>query len=143
VTTCLPAAPCDAAYDYDARDRLTRYQLRAGKEIRYTLDQMANLLGDTTVRAGNVTTENRFGTTTTRNYTANQLTSATLGVNSTKYWYTPDGNLDCVTKGTGSQANCSPTDATAASAKPGHRLHLRLPVEGDQPTLLRRQCPHR
>jgi RHS repeat-associated protein len=116
VTTCLPAAPCDAAYDYDARDRLTRHQLRAGKEIRYTLDQLANLLGDTTVRAGNVTTENRFGTTTTRKYTANQLTSATLGITTTKYWYTPDGNLDCVTKGAGCQADCSPTDAMAASA---------------------------
>jgi RHS repeat-associated protein len=115
VTTCLAAAPCDAVYEYDARDRLLRHQVRAGKDIRYTLDQPTNLIGDTTVRAGNVTTENRYGTVTTRRYTGNRLTSATVGTTTTSFWYDPLGNLDCVTLAAGSQANCSPSGTTGSS----------------------------
>ena len=62
VTPRANRPPCDAVYEYDGRDRLTRQQVRAGKDIRDTLDQPANLLGDATVRAGNVTTESRYGT---------------------------------------------------------------------------------
>jgi RHS repeat-associated protein len=79
------------------------------------LDQPANLLGDTTVRAGNVTTENRYGTVTTRKYTGARLTSATVGTTTTSFWYDPLGNVDCVTLAAGSQANCSPS-GTSGSA---------------------------
>jgi len=68
------------------------------------------------VRAGNVTTEVKNGVTTTRKYRANQLEEATTGGVTTKHWYDPLGNLDCVTTSAGTQANCSPSDQVAASA---------------------------
>ena len=115
-TTCLAASPCDAKYVYDARDRLISHQLRAGKTNSYTYDQPANLLGDTSIRAGNITTQVENGVTTTRKYTAQQLTEQTSGGATGKYWYDALGNLDCVTTATGSQADCSPSDGTTASA---------------------------
>jgi RHS repeat-associated protein len=109
-TTCLTASPCDAVYTYDARDRLLTHQRRAGVTTTYTLDQPAQLIGNTTIRAGNITTQTKNGVTTTRKYQANQLTQATTSGVTVKYWYDPLGNLDCVTTATGSQANCSPSD---------------------------------
>jgi RHS repeat-associated protein len=108
-TTCRAASPCDAQYDYDARDRLIRHQLRAGKVNTYRFDEAAQLLGDNTIRAGNITTEIADGRTTTRRYTGSRLTEAAVGgVTVAKYWYEPTGELDCVTTPAGSQANCSP-----------------------------------
>jgi YD repeat-containing protein len=116
-TTCLsPTAPCDAKYVYDARDRLISHQLRAGKTNTYTYDQPAQLIGDTTIRAGNLTTQVEGGVTTTRRYTAQQLTEQTSGGATGKYWYDTLGNLDCVTTAAGSQVDCSPSDGTSASA---------------------------
>jgi YD repeat-containing protein len=116
-TTCVSAtAACDAKYTYDARDRLTAHQLRAGKTNTYTYDQPAQLLGDQTIRAGNLTTAVEGGVTTTRTYTGQQLTQATSNGTTGKYWYDPLGNLDCVTTTAGTQADCSPSDATTASA---------------------------
>jgi YD repeat-containing protein len=116
-TTCRGAATCEAQYDYDARDRLIRHQQRAGKQSTYRFDEAVNLLGDTTIRAGNLTTEITGGQTTTRRYTGNQLTDLAVGGTTVaKYWYDAWGNLDCVTTTTGSAANCSPpTGGTAAN----------------------------
>jgi RHS repeat-associated protein len=114
-TTCLAAAPCDGKYTYDARDRLLTHQVRAGRQDSYTLDEPAKLLGDTSIRGGNVTTEVKNGTTTTRRYTANQLTQVTVGATTGKYWYDGAGNLDCLTLAAGTQANCSPSDDSPAS----------------------------
>lgn len=115
-TTCTPANPCHAEYTYDARERLIGHQQRAGRQTTYTLDQPANLLGDATIRAGNITTETSPTQTTTRRYTANQLTDATIGAATAKYWYDTAGNLDCVTTAAGDQTNCSPpAGATAAN----------------------------
>ncbi len=114
-TTCRAASPCDAQYGYDARDRLIRHQQRAGKVNTYTFDEPAKLLGDNTIRAGNVTTEVKNGQTTSRRYTGNQVTDATIGAATAKYWYEPTGNLDCVTTSAGSSANCSPSAGGTAS----------------------------
>ena len=115
-TTCTTAAiACDAVYTYDARDRLISHQQRAGVSTTYALDQPGQLLGDNTVRAGNVTTETKGGVTTTRRYRANQLIDATSGGVTAKYWYLPLGELDCITTAAGSQANCSPSDGAAVS----------------------------
>ncbi|MBY8870381.1 DNRLRE domain-containing protein [Micromonospora sp. PLK6-60] len=115
-TSCLSATPCDAAYTYDARDRVLREQLRAGKSNDYTLDEPGKLIGDTTVRAGNVTTQVKDGQTTTQRYTGNQLTDVTVGGVTAKYWYDPYGTQDCVTLAAGSQADCNnSTDTPSAN----------------------------
>ncbi|NES27985.1 DNRLRE domain-containing protein [Micromonospora terminaliae] len=114
--TCLAAAPCDAKYTYDARDRLISHQLRAGKTDSYTLDEPGKLIGDTTVRAGNITTEVKNGTTTSKRYTGNQLTDITVGGAIGKYWYDDWGNLDCLTLAAGSQADCSPSELATPSS---------------------------
>jgi RHS repeat-associated protein len=114
-TTCLAASPCDAVYTYDARDRLLSHQRRAGATTTYSLDQPAQLIGDTTVRAGNVTAETKNGVTTTRKYQASQLTQATTGGVTAKFWYDPLGNLDCTTLAAGTQANCSPSAGGATA----------------------------
>ena len=113
-STCLAASPCDAVWQYDARDRLTSHQQRAGVTTTYALDQPAQLIGDQTVRAGNVTTETKNGAATIRRYQANQLSEATTGGATSKFWYDPLGNLDCVTTAAGSPANCSPADGTGS-----------------------------
>jgi RHS repeat-associated protein len=116
-TTCVSAtAACDAKYVYDARDRLVSHQLRANKTNTYTYDQPTGQLGDTTIRAGNITTQSENGVTTTRKYTAQQLTEQTTNGVTGKYWYDLLGNLDCVTTSAGTQADCSPSDGTGASA---------------------------
>jgi len=113
-TSCLAASPCDAKYVYEARDRLVSHQLRAGKTNTYTYDQPAGLLGDQSVRAGDLTTQVEGGVTSTRTYTAQQLTTQTTGGATGRYWYDTLGNLDCVTTSAGSQADCSPSDGTGA-----------------------------
>ena len=108
-TTCVTTATaCDAVYTYDARDRLISHQQRAGVTTTYTLDQPGQLVGDTAVRGGNVTTETKGGVTTTRKYQANQLIEATTAGVTAKYWYLPLGDLDCITTAAGTQADCSP-----------------------------------
>jgi RHS repeat-associated protein len=114
-TTCLAASPCDAAWQYDARDRLVSHQQRAGMTTSYALDQPAQLLGDQSIRAGNVTTETRNGVATTRRYRANQLTEATTAGTTVRYWYDPLGDLDCVTTAAGTAANCSPPDGAGSA----------------------------
>jgi YD repeat-containing protein len=115
-TTCLTTAPCDAKYTYDARDRLLTHQLRTGRTDTYTLDEPSKLIGDTTIRGGNVTTQVKNGTTTTKKYTASQLTEVSTGGVTGKYWYDDFGSVDCLTLAAGSQANCSPSDGATPSA---------------------------
>lgn len=91
---------CTATYLYDPRDRLVREVNGHGATTNYTLDS-----------AGNVTRELVTGDgakDVTYAYAGNQLTSATAGGSTQKYWYEPTGNLDCVTLATGTQANCVP-----------------------------------
>jgi YD repeat-containing protein len=116
-TTCVsPTAPCDAKYVYDARDRVVSHQLRANKTNSYTFDQPANLIGDTTIRAGSITTQTEKGISSTRKYTSGQLTEQSGGGVTSKYWYDSLGNLDCVTLAAGSQGDCSPSDGATPSA---------------------------
>jgi len=115
-TACVPGSACDAKYGYDARDRVLSHQLRAGKTNTYTFDEPAKLLGDTSVRAGSVTTQVENGATSTRRYTSGQLTEQTTGGATGKYWYDSLGNLDCVTTSTGSQDDCSLSDGGTPSA---------------------------
>jgi RHS repeat-associated protein len=112
--TCVAANPCDAEYEYDARDKVVRHQRRATVETNYQLDEPGKLIGDTTIRAGNVTSETKNGQTTTRRYTGNQLTELSIGPAVGKYWYDALGNLDCVTMSGGSPGSCSPSDGGAA-----------------------------
>ena len=83
---------------------------------RFSLNSVepAMLRGDDTIRAGNVTTTVKLGTTTHQYYTGGQLVesrSSTGGVGSTsKFWYDDFGNQDCVTTGAGTAAD-SPTAA--------------------------------
>jgi RHS repeat-associated protein len=112
-TTCTPASPCDAVYTYDARDKLLS-EARNGKTTTYKFDEPADQLGDNTIRAGNVTTQIANGVTTTQRYTGNQLTDITAGGATVKYWYDDQGNQDCITTATGSQANCNTPTPTAA-----------------------------
>jgi RHS repeat-associated protein len=117
-TTCITSASaCDAVFTYDARDRLISHQPRAGvAATTYILDQPTRLLGDTTIRAGNITSETKNGVTTTRTYQANQLKQASIGgAAPIKYWYDSLGNLDCITTNAGTQANCSPSDNGTAT----------------------------
>lgn len=114
-TTCVASAPCDAKYAYDARDRVTSHQPRANRTDSYTFDEPAKLIGDTTIRAGNVTNEVKNGTTTSKRYTATQLTEISTGGATGKYWYDDLGNTDCLTLAAGSQADCSPSEGGTAS----------------------------
>ena len=65
---------------------------------------------------GSVTTEVRGGVSTSKRYTANQLTEISRGGATGKYWYDDFGNVDCLTTDVGSQADCSPSDGVSGSA---------------------------
>jgi len=125
-TSCLPSNPCTAKYVYDARDRLIHHEQRAGKSTDYKFDEPSLLFGDTTVRAGNVTTQISNGQTTTQRYTGGRLVDVTSGGVTSKYWYDEWGNLDCITTAAGSQANCNPATGTNPSA------NLRADYHHDQ-----------
>ncbi|MEH1054735.1 DNRLRE domain-containing protein [Micromonospora sp. CPCC 206171] len=116
-TTCVGPATCLATYEYDARGRLVKHQKREGKVASYKFDEPANLLGNTAIRAGNVTTEVAdTGTTTTKRYDADQLKEVSTGGATGKYWYDQDGNTDCLTLAAGSQADCGRSDGQGGSA---------------------------
>jgi RHS repeat-associated protein len=99
-----PAAPCRAStctssYAYDPRERLAEQQtIRDGvtKTTDYTLDS-----------AGNVTLLDNNGDQTSFAYNGDQLTSRTHGTDTRNYWYDGSGNLDCVTRPTGSADDCN------------------------------------
>jgi RHS repeat-associated protein len=100
-TTCVGPTPCLADYDYDARERVVHHQKRANVEATYKLDEPANLIGDTSVRAGNVTTETDEGVTQHRKFEANQIKELSVGTSTASYVYDNFGNVDCVTQGAG------------------------------------------
>ncbi len=117
---CTAAAPCDRKFTYDPRGRVLVDQIKADNIVRYTLDEPGMLRGDNTIRAGNVTTTVKLGTTTNQYYAGGQLVESRAtngGVSTTsKYWYDDFGNQDCVTTGTGTQADCnSPRDKAKAT----------------------------
>ena len=74
--------------------------------LAYTLDS-----------AGNVTSEAKNGATT-RSYTyvAQQLRTLTEGTSVEKYFYTPEGNLSCVTNGSGVEEDCLLATGVAPAA---------------------------
>ena len=111
-----PANPCRAKFTYDARDRLIKHDNGHGGITTYTFDQPAMLLGDKTIRASNLTTEESPDGTVTRTYEGNRLTSLTLGAATANYFYDDFGNIDCITKELGSQADCSPSDNATSSS---------------------------
>jgi RHS repeat-associated protein len=100
-TTCVGPTPCLADFDYDAREKVIKHQKRAGAVDTYTLDEPGKLIGDTTIRAGNVTTENDEGTQVSRRYEANQVKELTVGTSTASYVYDNYGNVDCVVNGAG------------------------------------------
>ncbi|WP_185749187.1 Ig-like domain-containing protein [Humibacillus xanthopallidus] len=102
-TTCTSVTnPCIATYTYDARQKLTSNQRRQGVTDTFKLDEPANLVGDTTVRGGNVTTKAEAGKPTlTQKYQSNQLKELSSGGGSVSYVYDNYGNVDCVAVGSG------------------------------------------
>ncbi len=111
-----PANPCRAKFSYDARDRLVRHDDGHGGVTSYIFDQPAMLLGDKTIRASNLTTEEAPDGTVTRIYEGNRLSSLTAGTATAKYFYDDFANIDCITKETGSQADCSPSDKASSTS---------------------------
>ncbi|HZN71745.1 MAG TPA: Ig-like domain-containing protein [Micromonosporaceae bacterium] len=100
-STCAGPTPCQAKFEYDARERLIYHQTRDGVEARYRLDQSEWLIGDTTVRAGNVTTETDENTVTNRRYRGNQLKELVVSGSTASYVHDTLGNVDCVVLGAG------------------------------------------
>lgn len=136
-TSCVGASTCVADWDYDARGKVLRHQKREGKVVTYELDRPAQLIGDTTIRAGNVTkeTDNSQATTTItyRKYEANQLRETTVESAGTqvvtKTWHDPLGDTDCVTTQSGTRDHCNgpkdhadPHVITEYNYDPLHRL---------------------
>ncbi|HZO70338.1 MAG TPA: Ig-like domain-containing protein [Kribbellaceae bacterium] len=105
-TKCVGTASCLQEYDYDARGKVVRHQKQEGDVATYALDESAMLLTDTTIRAGNVTTEVNNGKTLKKYYESNQLRKIEeVGkTGSLDYRYDDYGNVDCVTLG--AQASC-------------------------------------
>jgi len=100
------ATSCTGLYSYDPRDRLTQEDNGHGTITKYDLDG-----------GGNILTEYLNGTVSkTSTYVGNQLQKTVQGGQTSLYWYTPDANLDCVTNGVGTQANCSPSQNVSPSA---------------------------
>ncbi|TME54491.1 MAG: RHS repeat protein [Chloroflexi bacterium] len=100
------ATSCTGVYTYDPRDRLAQEDNGHGTVTKYDLDG-----------AGNILTEYLNGTVSkTSTYLGNELQTTTQGGATSKYWYTPDANLDCVTTASGSQADCSPSQGVTPSA---------------------------
>ncbi len=100
---------CTATYLYDPRDKLLREVNGHGATTNYTLDAAGNITRETVTGDG--------AKDVTYAYTGQQLTSVTAGGATQKHWYDPDGNLDCVTLSTGSQANCAPGSGGSYSAQ--------------------------
>lgn len=114
-TTCTASNRCTSRQVFDARERLLRHETGTGQVTTYALDEPAMLLNDTTIRAGNVTTEvdNGGGTSTTTNryYTSNQLTKTTTTAGGSSqsawYWYDTLSNLSCISN-TATRPWCGP-----------------------------------
>ena len=115
-TTCTGTSPsCTATYSYDARDLLTGYTDGHGGTTSYAFDQ--NNSADSSIRAGNITTQTTPQGTTTSTYKGNQLTSTTTGGVTSKYWYDALGRLTCVTTTAGTASSCN-TVATGGTVSP-------------------------
>ncbi len=105
-TVCTGTTPsCTATYTYDARDRLVASTDGHGGATSYTFDQ--NNSADSSIRAGNITTETAPEGTTTYTYKGDQLTSATKDGVTNDYWYDPLGRLTCVTTTAGKASSCN------------------------------------
>ncbi len=116
-TVCTGAtASCTATYSYDARDRLTGSTDGHGGTTSYTFDQ--NNSADSSIRAGNITTQTTPQGTTTSTYKGEQLTSSTTAGVTHDYWYDPLGRQTCVTTTAGTAASCNTvtTGGTVSSA---------------------------
>jgi RHS repeat-associated protein len=113
-TACTGAtASCTATYSYDARDRLTGYTDGHGGTTSYTFDQ--NNSADSSIRAGNITTQTTPQGTTTSTYKGSQLTATTSGGVTHDYWYDPLGRQTCVTTTAGTAASCNTVNSGTVS----------------------------
>jgi RHS repeat-associated protein len=113
-TACTGStASCTATYSYDARDRLTGYTDGHGGTTSNAFDQ--NNSADSSIRAGNITTQTTPQGTTTYTYKGNQLTSATAGGATSDYWYDALGRLSCVTTTAGTAASCNTINSGSVS----------------------------
>jgi RHS repeat-associated protein len=105
-TVCTGStASCTATYTYDGRDRLVGSTDGHGGTTSYTFDQ--NNSADSSIRAGNITTETTPQGTTTNTYKGDQLTSVTKGGVTNDYWYDPLGRVTCVTTTAGNASSCN------------------------------------
>ena len=86
-----------------------RYDNGRGGAINYTLDPAGNLLSEATTAGGTTTTR-------TFEYLGNQLQQITAGGQAQKHFYDPEGNLACITSGSGSQADCPTSPGATPSA---------------------------
>ena len=111
-----PAAPCDTAscsatYNYDARGRLVQAVDGHGSTIDYTLDPAGNITQETVTQSGQGSQTRSFA------YVGEQLQTISQGGQTERFFYDSDGNLDCVTTGAGSQADCpAPHGGTLAAS---------------------------
>jgi RHS repeat-associated protein len=119
-TACTGTTPsCTVTNTYDARDRLKSATDGHGGTTSYTFDENnESNTANTTIRAGNITTQTTPQGTTTSTYKGNQLTSTTAGGATRKYWYDSLGRLSCVTTTAGNANSCDgvTTGNTVSSA---------------------------
>ena len=103
------SSACTATYSYDALGHLIQESDGTGTSIAYTVDPSGNVLDKATT----------IGTTTTDDsmtYIGQQLQTETMNGTTQKYFYTPEGNLSCVTTAAGVDSDCfAPTGWTPSS----------------------------
>ncbi|HEX2049435.1 MAG TPA: Ig-like domain-containing protein [Actinomycetota bacterium] len=116
-TVCTNALdPCTARWFYNAQGRLIEHRDGHGGTTTYALDEPSHLIGDSTIRAGNVTTEDTpEDPVTTREYEGSRLTTLSVPGATAEYWYDDFGNVDCVTLQAGDQSDCSPAGQGGSS----------------------------
>jgi RHS repeat-associated protein len=102
------ATACVASFEYDAADRLIGTEDGHGGVTTLALDAAGNVTSESVASAGATTI-------TSSTYVAGQLRSRTKGSEVRRYFYTPEGNLSCVTDAGGSELDCRvATGSTAA-----------------------------
>ena len=123
---CTGSTPsCTASYVYDARDKLIAANDGHGTQTSYTLDgtPASCTPTDTTIRAGNITTETAVTAaatkTTSRCYAGSQQTTQTdPSGTTTKYWYDDLARLWCTTTTTVSDRSaCNHSDGAPADTR--------------------------
>ncbi len=106
---------CTTAFTYDARERLTKQELK--NSAGSVLNSTTYVIND----AGSIEEEAflRGGVTTKRNmaYLGDRLNTVSEGGKTQNHFYDPAGNLDCITTSAGTLADCNTATGLAISPK--------------------------